>query len=470
MTLHQGPDSVRPRLRAAQRPDLARLYEAALHNLLDVNAVEIETEAGRVRAIRAGSGYPDPWTRDAALNVWGAASVVDPVLARSTLLAVTRPLPGGGRAVAQDDQWWDQIVWVIGAWEHYLATGDREFLSSAYAIGSASMEILHRDRFRPEFGLYAGPAFLQDGISGYPAPPATPAEETSFVLDHPAAHEIMCLSTNAIYAGAQQGLAAMARELGADPFPYTERLLALREAIGRRLRIAGAGAYGYFVGADGELDTHQEAAGLAFAVMSGIADGRVLAGAHRCPRGVVNVWPHFPERYSDSRPGRHNVICWPMVMGLFGLAGAVAGQPAVVAAAVNDIAALASATEDHFFELYDAVDGHVTGGWQCGREWESVADQTWSATSFLRLVHGGLFGLDARVDGLHVRPALPDGFGELTLSNYPYRDATLDIAVTGDGAVTGVSCDGVPVAPGAPVVAATATGHHRIVVHRLRSA
>jgi hypothetical protein len=470
MPVSQSPDPVRPRLRAAFRPDLELLYEAALRNVLDVNTVWIDTGEGRVRCVRAGSGYPDPWTRDATLNVWGAVSVLDPALARSTLLAVCRRTAAGERVVAQDDQWWDQIVWVLGAWQHYLATGDRDFLGEAFAIGRASMEILHRERFRPQFGLYAGPAFLQDGISGYPAPPATTGEPTSFVLDYPAAHEIMCLSTNAIYAGAYRDLAAMAAELGTDPAPYQARESGLRRAVDARLWIDDLGLYGYFVPGSGVADRHQEAAGLAFAVISGVAGparaDRILTAAHRQPRGVVNVWPHFPDRYSEQRPGRHNATCWPMVMGLFGLAGAIAGRSDVVAECLGDIVRLAAGSQNRFDELYDAVSGRVTGGWQCGREWESVADQTWSATAYLRLVHTGLLGLDARVDGLHLRPAAPGGFGELRIENYLYRQATLDLTTTGGGEVTAVWCDGAELPPGGPVVAATARGHHRIVVLR----
>ena len=129
-----------------------------------------------------------------------------------------------------------------------------------------------------------------------------------------------------------------------------------------------------------------------------------------------------------------------MVMGLFGLAGAIAGQPGVVADNLNDIARLATGTGNHFFELYDAVDGTVNGGWQCGRPWDSVPDQTWSATSYLRLVHEGLLGLDARVDGLHVRAAVPDGFGELAIEGYRYRQATLDL-VRGLGLANTLSDD-----------------------------
>jgi hypothetical protein len=396
--------------------------------------------------------------------------VLDPALARSTLLAVCQRTAGGGRVIAQDDQWWDQIVWVLAAWQHYLATGDRDFLGEAFAIGRASVEILHRERFRPSYGLYAGPAFMQDGISGYPTPPATAAEETSFVLDYPAAHEIMCLSTNAIYAGAYRDLAAMATELGEEPRPYENRSFALRSAVNARLWNDEAGLYEYFVPGSGGGDRHQEAAGLAFAVISGVAEparaDRILTAAHRSPRGVVSVWPPFADRYSEQKPGRHNAICWPMVMGLFGVAGAVAGRSDVVAECLEDIARLAAGSQNRFDELYDAVTGRVTGGWQCGREWESVPDQTWSATAYLRLVHTGLLGLDAQVDGLHVRPVAPGGFGELRIEDYRYREATLDLVTTGAGEVAAVWCDGVEVPSGRPVLGATARGHHRIVVRR----
>ncbi len=320
--------SPRPRLEGPA--GLSALYDAALHNLLDVNV----TAAGFVRA---GGGYDDPWTRDAAINCWNAASLLAPDVARATLLKVC-DLDRG--VVAQDNQWWDQIIWVIGAWEHVAVTGDTEFAATAYEIGRASLAILDRERFDPATGLYAGPALMQDGISGLPSYEELPSSDEqggSFVLDYPGTAELRCLSTNAVYVRALRCLAL----LGGEPL-FDRRADVLTDAINLHLWDASTGLYGYYLGPDG-LDRHQETAGLALAIDFGIAGPartrQILAAAHREPYGMVNVWPHFP-RYDADRPGRHNSICWPMVMGLWGAAAASAGDVEVFGQTLDDLSRL----------------------------------------------------------------------------------------------------------------------------------
>jgi glycogen debranching enzyme len=112
---------------------------------------------------------------------------------------------------------------------------------------------------------------MQDGISGYPQPPNDPQRTSSFVLDYPAAHEIMCLSTNAIYVEAMRSLAQMADLLGGDAAGLRTAADALSDAINEHLWIEESGYYGYFRHGDGTLDMHQEAAGLAMVVGFGIA-------------------------------------------------------------------------------------------------------------------------------------------------------------------------------------------------------
>jgi len=413
------------------------LWDEALANL-QRNTV---TAADGSTYIRAGAGYADPWTRDAALNSWGAANVVRPGDARSTLLRVCETLPDGQTVIAQDDQWWDQIAWVLGAYDHSMWSGDRVFLRQVLEIGSASLAILDRDRFRPAWGLYAGPALMQDGISGLPTPPASSDEPTSFVLDYPDAQEIMSLSTNALYFRALRLLALAAAALGEDATEYERRSADLAAAINAHLR-DGEGRYGYFVHGSGRsrgaLDPHREAAGLALAVVFGIAESpasAVLASMDRRAAGVVNVGPHFPDRYSDERPGRHNVMCWPMVMGLVGLAEAVADD-GDVHRTMDDFSRLVAASGGRFDEVYHPASGVADGGWQCGFRWPSEPDQTWSATSYIRLVLEGLLGARASLDEVTFAPAaLPEG-GVLEITGIPWRASTIDIVVraTPDGA------------------------------------
>jgi len=448
-------------------PWLTELYALA-RDTLARNVVR--DDAGTF--VRAGGGYPDPWTRDAALNCWGAANLLRPDDARATLLRVCEQTPDGRLVVAQDDQWWDQIVWVLAAADHAWSCGDPGFLATVWEVGTASLEILHRERFRPRWGLYAGPGLMQDGISGLPVGPATTDEASSFVLDYPDAHEIMTLSTNALYLAALRRLAETAAALGHDGAALDAQADALAAAIDEHLR--DGDTYGYFLHGSGPragtLDRHREAAGLALAVVVGLVPPdraeKVVATVGAGPAGVVNVAPHF-DRYDDARPGRHNAMCWPMAMGLVGLACATAGDRAGVVRCLEDLRALVRAGGGRFDEVYDPATGRPHGGWQCGRVWPSEPDQTWSATSLLRLVHYGLVGLDPSADGLRLVP-LPLEVGEtVELCGLPYGAATLDVTLRGAGDAGTrpvVRVDGVDVSAGAVHVPADAVGSHRVDV------
>jgi glycogen debranching enzyme len=470
-------------------PDTQRLlgpvYEAALTDLVGINTVYADPAtydgAGLLSYppgtfVRAGGGYPEPqrWTRDAAVNAWNAASLLGPLVARNTLLAMVDRRSDGSLIVQQDNQWWDQVVWIVGAWHHYLVTGDRSFLAEVYPVSAHTLAARAAANRDAAHGLFQGPSFMNDGIAGYPAPPWEPGVDSSFVLDYPASATLLCLSTNCLYHGAYLAAADMAEELGRPTDATAHRAAAanLRQAINRYLWRPDAGNYGYFVhGADasaGQLDTSQEGAGLAFAVLLGVADPDrtrlLLDNAHWEPHGIVNSWPTF-ARFSDQQPGRHNVSIWPMVHAMFGHAAAAGGRVDLFARALTQLAQLVSASGDGFYEVYNAKTGAVDGGWQTdgsGRltHWTSEPDQTWSATGFLRMVYYGLFGLRFSPTGVDFAPTLPPGWGPVQLSGLPYRDATVDITVLGAGnRVTACEIDGRPARPTLP---GDSTGPHNV--------
>ena len=212
---------------AERQATLGAAYAAALDNLLRVNTVPYTggrkereyNQTGLMARVpntffRAGGGYSQPWTRDASVNSWNAGSLLAPAVARNTLWSVVRRDARGRLIVQQDNQWWDQVIWAVAAWNHFAVTGDRAFLVRAY---EAAGNTLVRDRelhFNEEHGLYEGAAFLNDGIAGYPTPPADATESRgSFVLDYPGAAKAMSLSTNCLYVGAYRATAQMAAAL-----------------------------------------------------------------------------------------------------------------------------------------------------------------------------------------------------------------------------------------------------------------
>ena len=110
-------------------------------------------------------------------------------------------------------QYWDAMIWTTGAWNHYLYTGDKEFL--ALALGSD--ERIRLARFerrrirRQDTGLFRGPGW-SDGVAGYPDEYAD-AGGSSSILDWPKHNPdkvskpgygipMEALSTNCIYYNA----------------------------------------------------------------------------------------------------------------------------------------------------------------------------------------------------------------------------------------------------------------------------
>src|SRR3546814_12462021 len=62
------PVDGRPSLSAPGPAILPDLYRSALHTVLDLNAVPGRTPFEPPRFLRAGVGYSEPWTRDAAID------------------------------------------------------------------------------------------------------------------------------------------------------------------------------------------------------------------------------------------------------------------------------------------------------------------------------------------------------------------------------------------------------------------
>lgn len=440
---------------------LVATFEAALRTVAG-NVV-----AGAPPYLRAGGGYDDPWTRDASINAWLAVSLLDPRLAADTLLMVTEST-AEGRVVAQDDQWWDQMIWVIAAWNHYLAAGDSEFLRLAFDVGVRTAALREEHQFVPEAGLFRGPGVMQDGISGYPTELGDPAlADESFVLRHARILDVLCLSTNVVHVGAYDALADMARELGHDPSPYAARAASLRAAIESTFWDEDEQRYAYLIEpATGARFLHEEEFGVALAVVLDVAPpgraARQVASAHRSPHGVVNLWPHF-DGYDDTHPARHNAMCWPMVMGVWAWAVAATGQADLFGQDLEHLVGLL-ASSDGQYELYDPQTGEPHGGWQALRVWASEPDQTWSATALVATVVLGLLGLRATPGGVRFAPAVPTHLSGTRIAGLPYRGAVLDVSVSGSGAVLDeVLVDGLPVPVDAPVhVPADVTGTVRV--------
>ncbi|MEK8169009.1 hypothetical protein NKH77_01775 [Streptomyces sp. M19] len=299
---------------------LGSAYGAALTNLLDINTVPYDpveyNQTGLMTDppgvfIRAGGGYEQPWTRDASVNSWNAASLLSPDAARNTLWAVCRRQDDGTLIVQQDNQWWDQIVWAVAAWEHYLVTADRAFLRDAY---QAAVTTLRADREGTSTRSTGCSRARRSCRTGSPAIRVRPTtRERLLVRARPprrgqadvSVHQLplprrvsgVCLDGGGGRRPADGGrLPGLGGEAAHGdqraPLAAGERELRVSDPRGRRARRSGRDISG------------GERAGVRGAVRVA-SPGRtrtLLAGTHHEPYGVVNVWPHF-ARFDDAHPG-----------------------------------------------------------------------------------------------------------------------------------------------------------------------
>ncbi|MEU6849617.1 hypothetical protein ABZ901_06745 [Actinacidiphila alni] len=457
-----------PTLRFAN-PDSQALYgtayASALTNLLTTNTIgwdpAVYNKSGLmdpdVGIVRAGGGYPQPWTRDASVNSWNATSLLAPALARNTLLSAVDKNADGQLQVQQDDQQWDQVIWVTAAWNQYLVTGDRTFLRDAYETAGNTLKVREHATtagYNATYGLFDGASFFNDGIAGYPAPPADATESVSTgSMPWPGVSTGMFLSTNEVYYAAYVNAANMADKLGrpaSEVRALDAKAAALKKAINKHFWNPRTGLYNYMLLADGTTGAYQEGTGLAFAVLFGIANPAqtrsILSHAQEMTWGMPDTYPNW-ARYSDEQPGRHNAIVWPVVQGLWAKALARQGAQQQFASETARLAQLADSNSG-FWEIYNGHTGVVDGGYQrLGDDvkfhWGSQPDQTWSATAYLDMIDSGLFGLGFTPQGVTFAPSLPTGWGDVTLSGLHYRDATLTVALHGaGGAIRSFTVDG----------------------------
>ena len=404
---------------------------------LAIKTVDDNTRDG---ILAAGADYGGEWTRDISINSWNGASLLRPGVAEASLWSVTIDKDTVGH------QYWDKIIWVIAAYNHYLVTGDKNFLGKAYQCSINTMEQLELTAFDKKYNLFTGPSVFNDGIAGYPEPVFEPGNKSSYVLDHKGSDRIKCLSTNAIYYGAYNAILRMQQALGksATAALYQAKSKKLKNSILQHFYNKQQHKFNYLVDQNGKVDHSQEGLGISFAVLFGIVEGEdarlLIKNASVSAFGITSIYPDFP-RYSRDKPGRHNNIVWPMVNGFFARAALLSGNTAVFSKELQNLARLAlepGKGNNDFKEIYNAYTGQPDGGWQANgtdaeHHWTSCKAQTWSATAFMSMLINGVAGFNFKESGLVIRPYLPSGMQQLSLKGIPYRKASLNIDIKGKG-------------------------------------
>lgn len=385
--------------------------------------------------ISAGVQYGSEWTRDIAINVWNGLPFLNPNVAKRSLWSVV------DSSLVVKHQYWDKIIWVCGAWNYFIATNDTVFLKKAYECSVRTMDQLQQTTFDATDNLFMGPSVFNDGIAGYDEPVYQPDIDSSFILDYPNARKIKSLSTNCIYLLAYQKMNMMHEVL----FNKREdglvlRAMRLKQSIRSHFWNPQTACLAYFIDHLGHIHNQQEGIGIAFAILSDVVSldeaSLLVSKMWSSPYGIPSIYPSF-NRFSIDKPGRHNVLIWPVVNGFFSQALSKIGCHTLFDREFHGLIHLAL-DEDKgnydFYEIYNPSDGKTFGGWQVGHVWDSCLHQSWSATSFLSMVYYGIMGLDISSDRLSLHPYLPDGIHHVKLENIMIDNQHVSIELTGVGA------------------------------------
>lgn len=395
----------------------------------------------------AGLGYVTPWTRDAAINTWNACGLICPEVSLNTLKSVINK---NDKGYYIDGEYWDKIIWSVGAWWYYLYSGDKEFLEIAYEAIANTLEYMENTEFNEELNLFRGPACYGDGVSAYTDIYAkhlesgiiTFATECKDLCDEKGVGIPMyVLSTNCLYYYAYVLADKMAGELGKD-MRYSVKAQKMCNAINTVFWNNEKGTYNYIYDKFGGCD-YQEGLGISFAILFDIANGeqrkKIIKNFHTTPHGIPCVYPSF-ERYNTSDGqgfGRHSGTVWPHVQGFWSSAvsdckNAELFDNEFMAQTSNAIRSM------QFAEIYHPLTGLPYGGRQerygaAITDWNSEPHQTWSATAYLRNVYRDLIGLNFSCDGISFNPIGSKLTNGVCLTGLHYRNAVLNITIYGNG-------------------------------------
>jgi len=404
----------------------------------------------------AGLSYDQMWTRDFSINAWNGTPLFIPDYIKNSLLAV---LEGDGEEVIISGQYWDKIIWALGAWRYYILTGDKDFLPLAYEAISTTMLALQENEYSSDIGLFRGPAVYGDGIAAYPDKytktgtydPKTEEWLTTITQwatanpdeKHPkgGGMPMHTLSTNALYVKSYEILASMHQLLGKGGVNHWEsKAIELKAAINTHFWNPQARRYGYLI-EQGELLQMQEGLGLSFGVLFDVFPAErisdVFANVDVVPTGMPCLYPSFKRYQLDTgnHVGRHSGTVWPFIQGFWGLAAAQHNKHSMFQ---NELHSLAyhAVLHDQFVEILHPTTGSRYGGLhenQFGEGpiyvWESTPRQTWSATAYLSNVLYGLVGLDFNRDELSANPTKIPGVDKVIVEGLMYRGKPLSISV-----------------------------------------
>jgi hypothetical protein len=419
----------------------------AIYNLsLEEAKLAIEPDS----TLRTGAKWGGVWTRDISYSIYLAFAMHEPDIAKNSLLKkvknnrIIQDTGSGGAWPVSSDR----TVWAIAAWEFYKFTGDEEWLKQSFEIIKNTLNDDFEVLQSSESKLYRGESsFLDWREQTYPK-----------WMDNKDIYLSENLGTNVIHFQAHTILAKMAKALNKDGNEYERRALALKEGIYQQLWNRKRGFFNqYYYGRFKKIPSQRfEALGEALAILMEVTSEedafRIMSESPVTPFGVTCIYPQIP-----GIPPYHNNAIWPFVQSYWNLAAAKEGNEKVL---TQGLASLYRAGL-LFLTNYENMVAE-TGDFK-GTEINSHR-MLWSMAGNIAMVNKVFMGINLEESGIRFQPVVPSAFrGRKKLSNFKYRNATLNIEVIGFGNLIGaITMDGQPLEKG--FFSANISGEHEIQI------
>lgn len=398
---------------------------------------------------QANANQPTAKTHNLGYSSLLSLALIDPQAAQNSLMKRVSQ----GRIIQDDGtggSWpvtTDRAVWVLGAWEVYLATGDKDWLKQSYEVVRHSLSQDEAMIYDHTTGLVYGEASLPYCRKEvYPAwmQPADIAQSE-------------CLSNNALFFRANEIASRMAQLCGDGGVAahFKQVADAIKEGINNYLWIESAGYYGqYLYGrVNKTVSTRSETLGEALCIIFGIADAqraqRIVNSIPSSPYGMTCFNPQIPDIYT-----LHNNAIWPHTQAYWLWASALTLCPQAVThglASVYRTTALMATN----MENTDATTGTCNTAYNSGSALLSVAAN-------LSIPLRVFAGINMNEEGITIQPLVPKGWmSKKQLTNLKYRKAILDITIQGYGdRVSAFYIDGKKLKE--PFVSSSMNGRHSV--------
>ncbi len=398
----------------------------ALYNLsLEEALKNIEPDS----TLRTGAKWGGVWTRDVSYSTLLAFAYHEPEIAKVSLMKKVKRKriiqdtgSGGSWPVSSD-----RTTWALAAWEIYKVTGEQEWLEYAYEVIKNTLDDDFKTLRSEKTGLYKGESsFLDWREQTYPK---WMSNMDIYVSEN--------LGTNVVHYQAHVILAEMAKLLNEPYEEYEKRANEIKTGINKFLWMDKGYYAQYLYGRNNLIVAPRfEALGEALAVMFDVADEKqaemILAKSPLTEFGTTCIYPQIPDI-----PPYHNNGIWPFVQSFWNIAAAKVGNEKAVEHGLASIYR-AGALFLSNYENFVAENGDYIG-----TEINSHR-MLWSIAGNLAMVHRLFIGMHFEVDGIRFHPVIPKVYGGTrTLKNFKYRNALLNIKVSGYGnQISEITMDG----------------------------